>query len=326
VRKSRIFAAAVLAVALAVLSYRIGPTEIAAQIANLRTVLPIVLLAGVIRLLLQTRAWWTALCAEGIHVPKSRLLGIRLASQAAGYLAALGPVVSEPAKLALLRNPAGMAAAAPATLVETGTYWFTTVVLGLVGACAGALLIADRQAVLAAVAVFSVALALLVSRRSFLPPLVRAVGPRAPGWLRSAELAERRIRSFRERHPQAARRVVALDSLAQLVTLAEVATVLWTVGLRVSILEVLVIEATGRMVKILGSLVPGRLGVDEGGAAASFALLGLSPAAGLMLAVARRVRDLLWCTAGIVWVARPGSHGPVAPGVSSQVSLCMEER
>lgn len=325
-KKIRILAGVAAAVSLAVLVYRIGPAEIAAQLHNLRAVLPIVLLAGLIRLLLQTRAWYIALSADGIHVPQSRLLAVRLASQAAGYLSALGPVVSEPAKLVLLRNGGGMAAAVPATLVETGTYWFTTVILGLAGTGAAAFLIADARAVWAAAALFGVALALLAARRALLSPLVRAAGPRAPKWLRAAESAEHRIRSFRGRRPQAAGRVLALDSIAQLVTLAEVAAVLWAAGMQASVLEVLVIEAAGRMAKILGAWIPGRIGADEGGAAVSFALLGFPPVAGLMLVLARRVRDLLSCAAGVVWAARSGAHHSDTKAAPSQVSLCLEER
>jgi hypothetical protein len=109
------------------------------------------------------------------------------------------------------------------------------------------------------------------------------------------------------------------------VTLAEVAAVLWAVGIRASVLEVLAIEAAGRMVKILGAWIPGRIGADEGGAAVSFALLGYAPAAGLMLVVTRRLRDLLWCAAGIVWAAgsTPRRRAPQPP--RSPIILCPEE-
>jgi hypothetical protein len=313
-RKARILSGAIGAAALAVLVYRIGLEDIAAQVRSLGVVLPVVFVAGAMRILLQTRAWATALSAEGIHVPQSRLVAVRFASQAAGYLAALGPVVSEPAKFVFLRKSGGVAAAT-ATLVETGIFWLTTVILGLAGACAAAFLIADARVVWAAAAVFAVAFALLVTRRSLLAPLVRAEGSRTPQWLRSAEQVELRIRSFRDRHPRATQKILALDSIAQLLTLAEVAAVLWASGIRVSVLHVLAIEAAGRIVKILGAWIPGRIGVDEGGAAASFALLGLPSAAGLMLAVARRLRDVSWCAAGILWAAR-----------MSPVSLCTEER
>lgn len=323
--KARIFACIAAAIALIVLIRRIGLAEIATQFRNLGAVLPIVLVAGIIRLLLQTRAWWTALRADDVSVPQSRLVAVRLASQAAGYLTVLGPIASEPAKLILLRRSAGAAATAPATLIETGSYWFTTVILGLAGTCSAAFLFIDVRVVVPAAILFAVVLALLVTRRSLLSPLVRLAGPRAPKWLVSAETVERRIRSFRDRQPEAAWRVLALDSIAQLVTLFEVAAVLWAAGIRSSSLHVLTIEAAGRMVKILGAWIPARIGADESGAAVSFTLLGLPPAAGLMLVVARRIRDLLWCAAGIVWVARSRAHRSDPPTGSGQVSLCLEE-
>jgi hypothetical protein len=80
------------------------------------------------------------------------------------------------------------------------------------------------------------------------------------------------------------------------------------------------------MVKVVGAWIPGRIGADEGGAAVSFALLGFSPAAGLMLVLARRARDLMWCAAGVLWTARSGAHRPAARVASNPVSLCLEER
>ncbi len=310
--------------ALLLLARRIGLSNLASQLRHLGAVLPIVLVTGCTRLLLQTRAWSVALRADGISLPQSRLLAVRLASQAAGYLMALGPVVSEPAKLALLRSPAGLAAAAPATLFETGAYWFTSVLLGLAGACAGALLLGNAKAVWLAAAIFSAGLWLLTTRRCLLTPLVRRAGSRTPEWLRSAEQVESRIRSFRERQPQAAGKVVAMECAAQTVTLLEVAAVCWAVGIQSSLFQALTIEAAGRVTKVLGVWVPGRIGMDEGGAAASFALLGFSPAVGLMLALARRVRDLIWCSAGILWTA--GSQRRAPAPAASQMSLCSEER
>jgi hypothetical protein len=324
-KKTRILGGVCATAALGALAYRIGLSDLAAQVPRLGMVLPIVVLAGVTRLFLQTRAWSVALRADGIEVPQSRLIGIRLASQAAGYLTLLGPAVSEPTKLALLRSPRGLAAAVPATLVETGAYWFTTVLLGLAGTCAAAFVIADSGAVWAAGVLFGGALVLLGTKRSFLSSLVAAAGLRAPRWLQSAQAAELDIRSFRDRHDAAFAKVLGLDSLAQIMTLVEVSAFLWAVGIRSFGIEVLVIEAAGRMVKILGAWIPGRIGADEGGAAASFALLGFSPATGLLLAIARRVRDLLFCAAGIVWAAHTGARQDAVKKKSRQESLCLLE-
>jgi hypothetical protein len=324
-KKVRTISGVAAGLALVAVAHRIGLANVTAQLRNLGVVLPIMLFTGFVRLLLQTRAWAIALRAEGIQISQWRLIGVRLSSQAAGYLIALGPVVSEPTKLALLRNPAGMAAAAPATLFETGAFWFSTMILGLAGACSGAFLIGNARAVSLAVAVFGMGLWFLVRRQSLLSPILRVAGGRAPKWLRSAEQTELQIRSFRDRQREAARNVLVLDSIGQLVTLAEVAAVFWAAGIACSFFQILTIEAGVRVVKILGAWVPGRIGMDEGGSAAAFALLGFSPAAGLMLAVARRVRDVLWCAIGIMWTAASHADLPTSTAHATQPALCMQE-
>jgi hypothetical protein len=198
-------------------------------------------------------------------------------------------------------------------------------ILGLAGACSAAFLIGNTRAVVVAVAVFGAGLWFLARRQSLLSPIIRVIGARAPKWLLSLEQTEHQIRSFRDRQKDAARRVLMLDSIAQLLTLAEVATVFWAASIQCSFLQVLTIEAGVRIVKILGSWVPGRIGLDEGGSAASFALLGFSPAAGLILAVARRVRDLLWCAVGLVWTAGSHAHLPASTVDASQPALCIQE-
>ena len=60
------------------------------------------------------------------------LLGIRLASQSMGYLSVLGPALSEPMKINLLKG--NWNASATATLADTGIYWFTSAIFGLASA------------------------------------------------------------------------------------------------------------------------------------------------------------------------------------------------
>ena len=238
----------------------------------------------------------------------------------------LGPVIAEPAKLALLRDSAAIDKTAPATLVETGTYWFTSVILGMAGTCAAAILIPGSRAVWLSAVVFGIAFVFLLGRGALLSPIVRLAGTRAPGWLRSAESTELLVRSFRHRQPTVAAKVLALETIAQVLALVEVAAVLWSIGTRTSALHIVAIESAGRLVKIFAAWVPARLGVDEGGAAASFALLGLSPGAGLTLALARRFRDLLFCVAGAAWA---GFFTPPVRRVNVQpklISLCLEQR
>ena len=76
VKRIRTIAGVAGCVALVVLVRRLGLASIAAQLRNLGVVLPIVLLAGLARLVLQTKAWQIGLRAEGIDVPQSRLVSV----------------------------------------------------------------------------------------------------------------------------------------------------------------------------------------------------------------------------------------------------------
>ncbi|MDX2152142.1 MAG: lysylphosphatidylglycerol synthase domain-containing protein [Bryobacteraceae bacterium] len=301
--RGRMVIAAAGLVLVGVAFYRLASLEILDQLRSLPAALAIVVVGGALRLWVQTRAWRTALLTDGIEAPQSRLAGIRLAAQASGFLAAGGSVVAEPAKLLLLRESADISKTAPATLVETSTYWLTTVILGLAGTAAAALLIPGSQVVWLSAGVFTASFVFLAAPGALLSPVLRWAGPKAPRWLRSAERTEVLVRSFRERRPGSARSIFAIEASAQVVTLAEVAAVMWVIGVHVSPLQILAIESAGRLVKVLAAWIPGRLGIDEGGAAASFSLLGLPAGAGLALAVARRVRDLLFALAGAAWAA-----------------------
>ncbi len=59
--------------------------------------------------------------------------------------------------------------------------------------------------------------------------------------------------------------------------------------------------------------MPARIGADEGGAAAAFVALGLPAAGGLALALARRLRDMIFSLAGLVWLASRTHTGEDAP-------------
>ena len=82
-----------------------GWSAILQQLKAMRVALPILIALSGFRLLLQTLAWSKALKAEGLFVEAARLMGVRLASQAMGYLTFLGPVLSEPMKVKLLETP-----------------------------------------------------------------------------------------------------------------------------------------------------------------------------------------------------------------------------
>lgn len=283
---------------------RIGWTALVHQLMTASPAIPVLVIFSFLRLLLQTYAWRIALRQEGVTAKFGELIGIRLSSQSMGYLSVLGPALSEPMKISLLKG--NWDAPATATLADTGIYWFTSAMLGLAGCAAAAFLLAgtqDARTLVGITLLFALLLALLIRQKPLLQRLVAALGDRAPGWLRKGAVLEEEIRSFRIRHPFSARSMLYLDLLCQLLMVAETAIVLFYARLPIHLAALLGIETATRVTKMVAGWLPARIGADEGGTVVAFAAFGLSPAAGMLLALTRRFRDLLWCVLGLSWFA-----------------------
>jgi hypothetical protein len=283
---------------------RIGWSALAHQLMTASLAIPVLVSISFLRLLLQTHAWRIALRQEGVTARLGELLGIRLASQSMGYLSVLGPALSEPMKINLLKG--NWNTSATATLADTGIYWFTSAIFGLAGCVAAAILLVGPHAerpLLGITLLFAFLLALLIRQKPMLQKLAAALGDRAPGWLRKGAALEQDIRSFRTRHPLSVRSMLYLDLLCQLLMIAETAVVLSYAKLPIHLPMLLGIETATRVTKMVAGWLPARIGADEGGTAAAFAAFGLSPASGVVLALTRRFRDLLWCVLGLSWFA-----------------------
>ncbi|HXZ79190.1 MAG TPA: lysylphosphatidylglycerol synthase domain-containing protein [Terriglobales bacterium] len=300
-RKANLIAAVIGAALLAWVIMHSGRLVIIQQLTALRIALPIVVALSLGRLLMQTLSWSASLKNEGLEVGVLRLMGIRLASQAMGYLTVFGPVVSEPMKINLLRTP--VASTATATFLDNGVYWFTSALLGIAGCFCLSLLKTRGNSVLALCAVFVLVIAFMARRKSVLSSIAGALGKRSPSWLNRAGEIESSIRNLRTEKPELVSRMFWLSMGCQLLLASEVAVVLWSLRLPLHLVTVFAIEGLTRAVKMMSGWVPARLGADESGAMSAFAASGLSPAFGLTLAFTRRARDLSWALVGLAWLA-----------------------
>lgn len=294
----------------------IGPAVLWQQVVALRWVLMLLIALGAIKHVLRTLAWHAALDAEGVKIPISRLFRTRIAAQGTAHLSGLDLLVSEPIKPWLLRDVATVEETVPSTLLEASTYWVMSLLVTTVGTCVALSAMVDSHARLeiglVSVATFG-GVVLLVFARTPRVPIVAgwvarrmAIRPKWSALMAKAGEIEAQMRSFRLRHPAILASLLGFNLLVQLVMFAEVWLVLWTVGAAADFSHVLMIEAASRMVKMMSFYLPARVGADEAGAAGSFALLGLNPAAGVALALARRVQALTWAVVGLVWLARAG--------------------
>ncbi len=283
---------------------KMGWTGVFHQLQVIRKALPILVGLGSLRLALQTYAWSRTLRAEGIRAEMGELIGARVASRGVGYLSVLGPVVSEPMKIKLLRDHSPSVTAA--TLIDTGAYWYSSGVFAIVGCfCAFHFLAGGRHvAPLVALALLmAVGLVLIGRPKPLLPSLVRALGRRCPTSIQQAGQIEVAIREFQDRHPWSIRLILLLDLACQVLLAAEVGVIFLCFGIPFHAGTVLALEAANRVVKVMGSWLPARIGADESGMAAAFLTFGLPSASGLALALGRRIRDLLEALLGIGWLA-----------------------
>jgi len=206
-----------------------GRSSILHQLRALRIALPIVVALSLCRLVMQTYAWSAALRSEGLEVGMARLMGIRVASQAMGYLTVFGPVLSEPMKIKLLRTPAS--STATATFLDNGVYWFTSALIGIAGCVCISLVRMQGAAAstLALLAVFVLIMAFIARRKPVLSGLVRALGKRSPSWLNQGAKIESDIREVRAQKPELVGRMFWLGVGCQLLLVAEVADMIFLI-------------------------------------------------------------------------------------------------
>lgn len=296
-----LFAVASLAV-FAAATWRMNWAAIIRQVETAAIAIPILIALSLVRLGLTTKSWSLALREERITARRRDLAGIRLAAQAMGYLTVFGVAVSEPMKITLLRQDIG--SAATGTLVDSGIYWFSSALFGA-AACLYVAFSLTRMAHTASLAGVAAAFALsiwfLSQRASVLGQVARLLRTRSPSWLQKGAQVEKAIRGFRIAHPETARSMFTADLACQLVLFAETATIIYCMGLPLKLPLLLGIEIVTRMVKLSSGWLPARIGADEAGAAGAFAAFGFSPGAGVVLALTRRFRDLLWCALGLGW-------------------------
>jgi hypothetical protein len=249
-----------------------------------------------------------------------------MASQAMGYLTVLGPVVSEPMKIKLLGTSSEPTIAA--TLLDTGVYWFTSVLLAISGIACLPLIAAHGASFhwLPGFLALAFAVYAILRRGPILAGVLRALGNRAPSWLSRAGKVEASIRNYRLEQPALVRRMFWIGVACQLLIASEVVVVLRTLHLPIHILGVMAIEGVTRAMKLASGWIPARVGSDEGGAISAFGVVGFSPILGLALALTRRIRDLLWASIGILWLVCRSRKLTPGPAVSLGYSNIVSER
>jgi hypothetical protein len=259
----------------------LGPARIADQLQGLASILPAVLVITGAKYPLQTAGWRLALPSQ-VRPPWGESIGATIAGDALGYLTWAGPFTGEPIRALLIRGSVPVAAGIAAGAIERGVYNLTAALL----VCGVGLVLLSSTHALAAT---SIGIALGAAT-------VAAVVRSAP-----AAFLQTVREMWRERRGLLP--AIAFLCFAQhAILVGEAYLMLGALGGGTSLRTAFIFEAVTKIVNIAGLLVPGRLGVSEGGSALLADALGFAASHGLSLALMRRVRALIWTGVGVALV------------------------
>lgn len=291
--------------------YYIDLDETVASASRLGLALPIVLLPGAVWHLLRTWGWSIAF-PDQARPTFTRLFRVRLAADAISFFTVRG-VAGEPLKVLLLYDRIKPEVTTAAIALERLAFGVIgTAIAGLVSLLAITRVSMSGRwdtlfALLALGAVMLLSIVAFMARRrsKYYLEQVVAVLDRLTG----RRLERHRVVRFildvehvlldllrGDRH-----RLVTLVGLAIVcygIMAIEVWLVFWSIGEPITVTESLVVETFARLASVASAFVPGNIGTLEASNVAVVTGLGL--AGGGSLALARRIRALLWAGLGLL--------------------------
>ena len=269
----------------------------------------LVLLLGLLRMVFRTRAWLA--CANDRQLRFRDALGAWLASDAIGNLTPLGLLASEPAKILMVRSRISTVTSIASVTIENAFYTASVLVVLLTGtwlflqrADVPEGLVQVSELILAGVGVAAV-IAIWAARAR--PALLSRFAPivtRLAGKSQAPADAIREVEAQIYAVPQwpigRILRVAAWEAAFHVGAVAESWIVLRALVPAATLVDAFLLESAGRFVTVAFKFVPYRIGIDEAGSGAVAAVLGLSPAVGVTLALVRRLRILILNAVGLV--------------------------
>jgi hypothetical protein len=291
---------------------RAGVAEIVEAVRRVGWGLVLILVLAGLRFLLRAQCWRWCLpvSVESGFIrtafPLRRAFAAFLAGDAVGNVTPLGLLASEPTKVLLTRHHLATRESVASLAVENLVYAGSVVAMVGVGlvvlaanvAMPGAWRMATGAALAAMVGGSAVAL------RAMRGTWDARRGPR-PRWRERLATIRDEAARFSGGRPGRLWRVFALDLLFHALAVLEVfVTLQWLLGDRSpTLVQAIVFEALNRVITAAFKFVPFRVGIDEASAGALAPILSVNPAAGVALAVVRKVRNLFWAAIGLVLVA-----------------------
>jgi hypothetical protein len=294
---------------------RTGVTTILDGIQRVGWGLAIVLAFGGLRLAIRAACWRLCL-APGSTLTFGQAFSAFLAGDTIGTITPFGILASEPTKVFLARHHLAPRDAVTSLAAENIIYAASVLAMVAVGLVVVLftvpLDVRWRLWLIAALAGLVIAGA--ASARLLRGTWDPSRGAR-PAWRERVAAARQAVVGFSATHPGRLWRVFGLDLGFHMIAVLEAfMTLRWLLGDTPSLgvgepgrsptlAQAIAFEALNRVVIVAFKFVPFRIGVDEALTGAVAPILSVNPAAGVTLAVVRKVRSLFWAGVGLIVIA-----------------------
>jgi hypothetical protein len=273
----------------------------------------LVLVLSFLRFVMRAVAWRALL---GQPAPLASAIAATLGGDALGNVTPFGLAASEPAKAFYLGRHIEPGRAFAALAAENFFYSVSVAIYVIGGAAALLAAFPDlptavRQGGIGALVLMAMLLVAAAWVAWARPSVMTGILRRVPAG-RAARLAGR-LRDL-EQHTYGSAtgagarlgQVVTAQAAFHLLSFAELWLLLYLVTGGLSLpLEALVLDSVSRVINVVFKIVPMRLGVDEVSSEMVGVAVGLVPGHGLVLALVRKIRMIVWAAVGIaLWTAR----------------------
>jgi hypothetical protein len=284
---------------------RTGVDEILGGIGRVGWGLIPILALGGARFLLRSECWRLCLPPEARLTFRQAFVAF-VAGDAVGSVTPLGLLASEPTKVLLTRHHLATVASVSSLAFENLVY--AASVLAMIATGAVVMLATVSLPSGWTIALAGGLLALVAGSGVALFVLRNGLGGRRqlrPAWREKVTALRQELRSLSRERRAALARAFLLDLVYHALAVLEVfLTLEWLLGARSPTLaQAVVFEALNRVVTVAFKFVPFRVGVDEALTGALAPILTVNVAAGVTLAVVRKVRSLFWAAIGLIFVA-----------------------
>ena len=326
---------------LAYLIWRVGPGNLLENISTLGWGLALIIALGGVAHLVKTWAWRLTLTGCRGRVSFSRMLQLRLASEAVGQVGALGQIFGEGLRVSALGPNIPLESRISSVTLDRAMFIASGLMVALGGTTAALLVLPLTHAlrlyavlftVILSGLLFGIALAML-NRWPFMTRPARLLGrlqflrQRLERTLPLIQSAEKKLFDFRRDTPSAFWASLALNLAWHGMAVLEVYLVLCLMGFYIGPLGALVTEALTKLVNVIGAFNPGNVGTYEGGNILIAKMFGLTGAIGLSVAITRRLRGAFWGVVGVFCLFHLSSsrvHNKSEGGISREIAKSPE--